>query len=221
MKALNNILKVCSALFAFLSFGMFFVNYATVTNTGNSYSAAQFAWGMAGDIKARSAQIAFCMIISLIAVACAIVAAIKKGGWRYAAPGFGIVTGVYTLIIALSSPDSFIDVRPLTNAGLEHTPIALLLAIAALIATACGVGYLFTSDYLEVIASNGSKMFLGKRIVKFFRDYRGEVKKIYWPNIQTVAKNTLIVLIMCALVGAFIWLLDLGLGELINLILGV
>lgn len=223
MKALNNLLKICSALFALLTFGMFFVNFATVTTTApNSYSAAQFAWGMAGDITAKTGQLAFCMFLALMTLVCSIFAAIKNKGWRFATPAFGIVTGVYMLIAALSHPAKFIDLRPLTGvASLEYTAFALLIAIAALLATAFSVGYLFTSDYLEVMASNGSKTLLGKKIVKFLRDYRGEIKKIYWPGPKMVVKNTLIVLIMCALVGAFIWLLDFGLGKLINLILGV
>ena len=62
---------------------------------------------------------------------------------------------------------------------------------------------------------------LGQKIAKFFRDYKSEVKKIVWPGPRDVVKNTVIVLIMCAVVGAFIWLVDYGLGQLLKLILGV
>ena len=56
------------------------------------------------------------------------------------------------------------------------------------------------------------------RVKKFWRDYKSEFKKIVWPGIRDVAKNTLIVLILSALVGVFIWLLDWGLGLLMQLI---
>ena len=62
--------------------------------------------------------------------------------------------------------------------------------------------------------------FFGK-VKKFFRDYKSEVKKIVWPNFKFVLKNTIVVLVICAILGVFIWLLDLGLLELIGLILGV
>lgn len=226
MKALNNILRILSVAFALVTFGMFFVNFATVnTATADQYSAAQFAWGMAGPIIAKSAKLAFCMILSLLALVTAILAAVKKGGWRYATPAFGIISGIFMLVVALSHPAKFIDLRPvITEVGIssvEYTVFALLIAIGLLVTTALSIGYLFSSDYLEVKASNGSKVLLGKRILKFFRDYRGEIKKIYWPGPKMVIKNTVIVLIMCVIVGAIIWLFDLGLGYIINLILGI
>ncbi|MBQ8267761.1 MAG: preprotein translocase subunit SecE [Clostridia bacterium] len=61
---------------------------------------------------------------------------------------------------------------------------------------------------------------MAQRVIGFLKDYKSEIKKIVWPGIKDVAKNTAIVLIMCLIVGAFIWLLDLGIGKLIELILG-
>ena len=43
--------------------------------------------------------------------------------------------------------------------------------------------------------------------------------KIVWPGPRSVVKNTLIVLAVCLLVGAFIWLLDWGLGSLVKWII--
>ncbi|MBR5473663.1 MAG: preprotein translocase subunit SecE [Clostridia bacterium] len=67
--------------------------------------------------------------------------------------------------------------------------------------------------------SKGAKRTIMQRVIGFIKDYKSEVKKIVWPGIKDVAKNTAIVLVMCLIVGAFIWLLDLGLGKLIELIL--
>ena len=59
------------------------------------------------------------------------------------------------------------------------------------------------------------------KVKKFFRDTRGEFKKIVWPGLPTVVRNTVATLIMCALVGAIIVVIDLGLSALINLLLGL
>ncbi|MBO5210909.1 MAG: preprotein translocase subunit SecE [Clostridia bacterium] len=76
---------------------------------------------------------------------------------------------------------------------------------------------LFVDDYIEAKANGGKT--IAQRVVHFFRDYKSEVKKIVWPNYKEVLKNTGIVLVMCAVVGALIWLVDWGLGSLIELIL--
>lgn len=56
----------------------------------------------------------------------------------------------------------------------------------------------------------------GKAIKNYFKDFRGEIKKIVWPDAKTVLKNTGIVLAVVAIVGTVIYLIDLGLGEGIN-----
>lgn len=60
-----------------------------------------------------------------------------------------------------------------------------------------------------------------KAIAKFFKDLKGETKKIVWPNAKTVLKNTGIVLAVVLIIGAGIWLVDWGLSEGINAILGI
>ena len=60
---------------------------------------------------------------------------------------------------------------------------------------------------------------IGKGIARFFKDLRGETKKIVWPGMHDVLKNTLTVLVMCLVIGVLIWGIDLGLGKLLDLIL--
>ncbi len=62
---------------------------------------------------------------------------------------------------------------------------------------------------------------IGKAIAKFFKDLRGETKKIVWPGRQMVIKSTGIVLAVIIVIGAGIWILDFavsgavtGLGKL-------
>ena len=57
------------------------------------------------------------------------------------------------------------------------------------------------------------------RLGKFVKGLISEIKKIVWPTRKQVVNNTLITLFMCLLIGAFIWLFDLGLGLLLGLVL--
>ncbi len=49
---------------------------------------------------------------------------------------------------------------------------------------------------------------IGKAIAKFFKDLRGETKKIVWPGRQMVIKSTGIVLAAILVIGAGIWIID-------------
>lgn len=64
----------------------------------------------------------------------------------------------------------------------------------------------------------------GKTTKKFFKDFKGETKKIVWPDAKTVLKNTLIVLIVVAIVTLVVLAIDSGLSAgvkgLKNLALG-
>ena len=60
-----------------------------------------------------------------------------------------------------------------------------------------------------------------KAVAKFFKDLKGENKKIVWPSAKTVLKNTGIVLAVVLIVGMAIWLVDFGLGQLLNWILNL
>lgn len=51
-----------------------------------------------------------------------------------------------------------------------------------------------------------------KGIGRFFKDLRGEIKKIVWPSRQMVIKSTGIVLAVILVIGAGIWLLDFALS---------
>ena len=47
-----------------------------------------------------------------------------------------------------------------------------------------------------------------KRVGKWFREMKSELKKVVWPTPHQVLKNTLIVLACVAVVGVFIWVFD-------------
>lgn len=58
-----------------------------------------------------------------------------------------------------------------------------------------------------------------KRILKWLKDVKVELKKIIWPTKQQVINNTLAVLFMILIFGAFVWVLDAGFGLPINYII--
>ena len=53
---------------------------------------------------------------------------------------------------------------------------------------------------------------VGKSIARFFKDLRGETKKIVWPSSQMVVKSTGIVLAAILVIGAGIWIIDFALA---------
>lgn len=59
----------------------------------------------------------------------------------------------------------------------------------------------------------------GARAIKYWRDAKGEYKKITWPTFPAVVKNTGITLFVCALAAVVICLVDLGLSFLVDLLL--
>ena len=53
---------------------------------------------------------------------------------------------------------------------------------------------------------------IGKSIARFFKDLRGETKKIVWPTRQMVIKSTGVVLAAILVIGAGIWAIDFALA---------
>ena len=47
-----------------------------------------------------------------------------------------------------------------------------------------------------------------RRIAKWFREMKSELKKVVWPTKKQVLQNTVVVLIAVLVVGAFIWIFD-------------
>ena len=74
-----------------------------------------------------------------------------------------------------------------------------------------------TSDKAEVKEVR-KKESLWQRIVKFLKDYKGELKKITWPTAKQTAKNTGIVIAAMVIIGLFVVLLDLAFSQIIGLL---
>lgn len=59
-----------------------------------------------------------------------------------------------------------------------------------------------------------------KSIVKYFKDVKAEFKKVVWPTPKATTKNTVVVLIVCALAALFIFGIDTLFSLLNTQILG-
>lgn len=230
MKALNKVLRFLVTVLGVGSLVLFCMDFAAITvgdaspsnvvGTVLAFGGKATVAGVKYDMSV-SADLLFCFILTAIATLLSIFS-FKSKKLRYTVPGFGVVTAVYMLVIALSNPWKFIDTRPIkgTINQMDYTGFVLVAALALVAFTVAAVAYLLVDDYLEVLEGKEGKLTIPKRIVRFFRDYKSETKKIVWPGIKDVLKNTLIVLIMCALLGALIWVVDYGLGSLLEVILG-
>lgn len=58
-----------------------------------------------------------------------------------------------------------------------------------------------------------------KKIVRFFKDTRSELKKVIWPTKKQMVNNTLTVLFFCLVIGIIIWVVDFGLAKILELTL--
>ena len=57
-------------------------------------------------------------------------------------------------------------------------------------------------------AAKAKKPSIFARMGKWFRELKGECKKIVWPTRQQTTNNTAVVLAACVIIGVFIWVLD-------------
>lgn len=225
MKALNKIFQILSVVFGVGTLVLFFVPFANIVTNGTTVSpvAMQLAFGTKLEVGeqvynlAISSHILFTFLLAVIAVLMSVFA-FKSKGLRYGSSAVALITAVYLWVIALKK--GFVDVRPLEKVtSITHTSFVLILAIVALVFAVCAIAYLFIDDYIEAKASKDKKTIMQK-VVLFFRDNKSEVKKIVWPSLRDVVKNTITVIVMCLIIGALIWAIDFGLGQLLELIIG-
>ena len=56
----------------------------------------------------------------------------------------------------------------------------------------------------------------GKRISRWFREMRSELKKVVWPTRKQVVNNVLVTLACVLIVGIFIWAFDAVADLIVN-----
>lgn len=223
MKAVNKICQILATAFALAALVMFFFDFAKIVAVqgADGISGLQMAFGSKikglGAEIARSANVLFCFWLAILSLVMSVATFLSKSKvLRYFLAGESLVVAIYMLVLVLSNPWEVIDVRPFTALSLEFSPYFTYAVVALFLAAIAAIAYMFIDDYIAVLASKGSKKPVAKRVIQFFKDYKSETKKIVWPSFRDVVKNTCIVLIMCLIIGALIWVVDLGLGSLLN-----
>lgn len=58
---------------------------------------------------------------------------------------------------------------------------------------------------------------IASRITRFFKDTKGEIKKVVWPNKKTVINNTGVVIVVLATFSICIGLIDFVFNALVGL----
>lgn len=73
-------------------------------------------------------------------------------------------------------------------------------------------------DKKEVPAKKKENPFkaIGAKIKKFFKDFRGEWKKVTWPSGKTVLNHSIVVIVIVAIVGVAVLGVDTGLSAIID-----
>ncbi|MEK7250779.1 MAG: preprotein translocase subunit SecE [Bacteroidota bacterium] len=58
-----------------------------------------------------------------------------------------------------------------------------------------------------------------EKIIAFFEDVVKEMKKVTWPKKDDLRDSTVIVLVVCLIIAAFVYVIDQGLSLLLKTIL--
>lgn len=225
-KVLPNLFKALVCIFSLTAITLFFFNFVKV---GGDYSLTGFqaAFGSTQTISGKDVttyKSAWYMFAFLLSAFTLVFGAtnFKVKGAKYASFGFSIATFINMCALYFGFPKYF-DYRP-SSVGTKElaTQLPFLLAlIAAGVVMVLATVSMLVSDAAEVKESKGTKITIPKRIKKFFVDYKREIKNIVWPSRKTVLRNFVVVLVMCAVVGAYIWVLDFGLARLLEFVLSL
>ncbi len=136
-----------------------------------------------------------------------------------------IAAVVVMLICVLSNLNMFSDLASMGfGAWLDYffakitaQKVCFFIAVAVLV-----IGlYCYFSGKAKAKKAGDETKFVPAPIAKYFRDTKGEFKKITWPTFKTVVRNTGVTLAVCAILGLVICLFDAGLGALIDLLLKI
>lgn len=225
MKLLNKVLHVLAVAASVAVIVFLFFSFADVTVGGTDMSipgsTMLFRSTYNGLKMFTSSKVVFIMLLNLIAVVYSCISFKEKyKNTRLVAAGFSLAGAIYTLVFIFRDPRTLLDLRAVSSATSIAYGIGAYLMFAALcLAAVASIAYLFLDDYI-IAKETGAKTIIQK-VVGFLKDYKSEIKKIVWPNLKSVVSNTIIVLIICLIVGLFVWLVDKGLGELLSLIWSV
>ncbi len=70
----------------------------------------------------------------------------------------------------------------------------------------------------EAVKKEEKKLGFFKRIGKWFREMRSELKKVVWPTPKQLATNTCVALVVMAVAAVLLWGFDEVAGLIVNVI---
>ena len=103
---------------------------------------------------------------------------------------------------------------------------ALLLLAAAIVAFYRFDDQLLVVRVLGLLAAAGVSVFIaaqstsGRNSISFISGAKAEVRKVVWPTRAETMQTTMAVMLMVLLVGIFLWLLDMVLLWVIQILTG-
>ena len=65
-----------------------------------------------------------------------------------------------------------------------------------------------------------SKVKQKTQIVKYFRETKAEMKKVSWPSWKELRQHTGVVMTSIVIIGAYLYVIDTGMGEIVKVVLG-
>ncbi len=225
MKFVSNFLRVLAVVLAVATLAAFFFPFVEVVvgDKTATINGLQCAFGadltkaLGENMTTYKGGYYVGSLILTVLTAAAMVAGLfsKKKGWD----GTAIITGIINCIMLISfiakQPSAYVDMGHVMGATLAYTTV-FTLAVAGGIASVvmCIVGVL-AKDAVE--CKETGNLTIPKRVLKFLREYKSELKKVVWPGPRGVVKNTVVVLGFCGIALLLIWLVDMGLGKLFEL----
>ena len=58
-----------------------------------------------------------------------------------------------------------------------------------------------------------------EKIIAFFTDVVKEMKKVTWPRQEELRDSTIIVLVVCGVIAAFVYVIDLAVNYVLKLVI--
>lgn len=223
MKFVSISLRVLAVVLAVATVAAFFCPFVEVANVSNQGVLNGLECAIGTDLTDtfgvstyKGTWILGSLVLTVITAAFMIVSLFaKKKGWDAMAVITGLLNTILLLVFICNGPSAYVDIRPIVATSMAYQ-WGMIVAVAAGIATwvMCIVAILVKD---AVVCKETGELTIPKKVFKFLREYKSELKKVVWPGPRSVVKNTLVVLGVCAAALLLIWLVDLGLGELFDL----
>ena len=228
MKMVSNLLRVLAVLLAVGTFVAFLFPFVDVAVSDKTATLNGLQCALGGDLSNelgagmetfKGGYFFGALVFVLLTAASMVVGFFsKKKGWNGTALVTGVLASILLVVFIADDPVAYVDMGGVAGATLSYTLFMLLAVIGSIASVVvCAAGVL---AHDAVVCKESGELTIPKKIFKFLREYKSELKKVVWPGPRSVVKNTLVVLGFCAVALLIIWLVDLGLGELFELCFG-